>query len=86
MVSRGWIWCLSYSMNICPNLGKCFVPWQTDDSDKIGIYSYKVQSTITSRLASTMIQSKVVNNAKHPQHLVFEVQIPKGAFIDNFTM
>ncbi|XP_019399285.1 PREDICTED: inter-alpha-trypsin inhibitor heavy chain H2 [Crocodylus porosus] len=58
----------------------------TDDSDKIGIYSYKVQSTITSRLASTMIQSKVVNNAKHPQHLVFEVQIPKGAFIDNFTM
>uniref|UniRef100_A0A7M4DY99 Inter-alpha-trypsin inhibitor heavy chain 2 n=1 Tax=Crocodylus porosus TaxID=8502 RepID=A0A7M4DY99_CROPO len=85
-VSRGWIWCLSYSMNRRPNFGKCFVPWQTDDSDKIGIYSYKVQSTITSRLASTMIQSKVVNNAKHPQHLVFEVQIPKGAFIDNFTM
>ncbi|OXB77715.1 UNVERIFIED_CONTAM: hypothetical protein H355_011979 [Colinus virginianus] len=57
-----------------------------EDDDKIGLYSYKVQSTITSRLANTMIQAKMVNNAKRPQHIVFDVQVPKGAFIDNFTM
>uniref|UniRef100_A0A8C4UGE6 Inter-alpha-trypsin inhibitor heavy chain 2 n=1 Tax=Falco tinnunculus TaxID=100819 RepID=A0A8C4UGE6_FALTI len=50
------------------------------------LYSYKVQSTITSRLANTMIQAKMVNNAKRSQHIVFDVQVPKGAFIDNFTM
>ncbi|KAG6929201.1 inter-alpha-trypsin inhibitor heavy chain 2, partial [Chelydra serpentina] len=54
--------------------------------DKISIYSYKVQSTITSRLVNTMIQSKVENKAKHSQNLVFDVQIPKEAFIHNFTM
>ncbi|XP_065275523.1 inter-alpha-trypsin inhibitor heavy chain H2 [Emys orbicularis] len=54
--------------------------------DKISIYSYKVQSTIMSRLVDTMIQSKVENKAKHAQNLVFDVQIPKGAFIHNFTM
>ncbi|XP_060101955.1 inter-alpha-trypsin inhibitor heavy chain H2 [Heteronotia binoei] len=54
--------------------------------DNIILYSYKVQSVITSRLANTMVQSKVVNNAKHAQNLVFDVQIPKGAFIHNFTM
>uniref|UniRef100_A0A8C4K268 Inter-alpha-trypsin inhibitor heavy chain 2 n=1 Tax=Dromaius novaehollandiae TaxID=8790 RepID=A0A8C4K268_DRONO len=59
---------------------------QVEDDDKIGLYSYKVQSTITSRLANTMIQAKMVNNAKRPQHIVFDVQVPKGAFIDNFTM
>uniref|UniRef100_A0A8D2L0H7 Inter-alpha-trypsin inhibitor heavy chain 2 n=1 Tax=Varanus komodoensis TaxID=61221 RepID=A0A8D2L0H7_VARKO len=48
--------------------------------------SYKVKSTITSRLANTMVQSRVENGARHPQNLVFDVQIPKGAFIHNFTM
>ncbi|RLW02000.1 hypothetical protein DV515_00007599 [Chloebia gouldiae] len=57
-----------------------------EDDDKIGLYSYKVQSTITSRLANTMIQAKMVNNARRPQPIVFDVQVPKGAFIDNFTM
>ncbi|KAG9489884.1 hypothetical protein GDO78_005679 [Eleutherodactylus coqui] len=33
-----------------------------------------------------MIQSKVENNAKHPQSLSFDIQIPKGALINNFTM
>uniref|UniRef100_A0A8D0G5Y7 Inter-alpha-trypsin inhibitor heavy chain 2 n=1 Tax=Sphenodon punctatus TaxID=8508 RepID=A0A8D0G5Y7_SPHPU len=59
---------------------------QVAGNDNISLYSYKVQSTITSRLANTMVQSKVVNNAKYAQSLVFDVQIPKGAFIHNFTM
>ncbi|XP_034366318.1 inter-alpha-trypsin inhibitor heavy chain H2 isoform X1 [Arvicanthis niloticus] len=54
--------------------------------DPVTLYSYKVQSTITSRMATTTIQSKLVNNSPSPQNVVFDVQIPKGAFISNFTM
>ncbi|MBZ3885532.1 Inter-alpha-trypsin inhibitor heavy chain H2, partial [Sciurus carolinensis] len=54
--------------------------------DQVTLYSYKVQSTITSRMANTIIQSKLVNNSPQPQNVVFDVQIPKGAFISNFTM
>ncbi|XP_045392116.1 inter-alpha-trypsin inhibitor heavy chain H2 [Lemur catta] len=54
--------------------------------DQVTLYSYKVQSTITSRSATTVIQSKVVNNSPQPQNVVFDVQIPKGAFITNFSM
>ncbi|KAL6032907.1 hypothetical protein STEG23_000818 [Scotinomys teguina] len=59
---------------------------ETDDVDQVTLYSYKVQSTITSRMATTVIQSKLVNNSPQPQNVVFDVQIPKGAFISNFTM
>ncbi|KAM4677652.1 inter-alpha-trypsin inhibitor heavy chain H2 [Discoglossus pictus] len=54
--------------------------------DSVTLYSYKVESTITSHFANTMIRSKVVNNARTSQNLVFDIQIPKGAFINNFTM
>ncbi|XP_073508547.1 inter-alpha-trypsin inhibitor heavy chain H2 [Phyllobates terribilis] len=54
--------------------------------DSISLYSYKVQSSITSHFVNTMIQSKVENNAKHAQSLSFDIQIPKGALINNFTM
>ncbi|OCT89234.1 inter-alpha-trypsin inhibitor heavy chain H2 [Xenopus laevis] len=54
--------------------------------DSITLHSYKVESTITSHFVNTMIRSKVVNNAKHPQNIVFDIQVPKGAFINNFTM
>ncbi|XP_047722580.1 inter-alpha-trypsin inhibitor heavy chain H2 [Prionailurus viverrinus] len=57
-----------------------------DDVDQVTLYSYKVQSTITSRMANTFIQTKVVNNSPRPQNVVFDVQIPKGAFISNFSM
>ncbi|XP_070610550.1 inter-alpha-trypsin inhibitor heavy chain H2 [Erythrolamprus reginae] len=54
--------------------------------DKILLHSYKIQSTITSRMANTMVQTTVENRAKRPQNLAFDVQVPKGAFIHNFTM
>uniref|UniRef100_A0A8C5UYL1 Inter-alpha-trypsin inhibitor heavy chain 2 n=1 Tax=Microcebus murinus TaxID=30608 RepID=A0A8C5UYL1_MICMU len=59
---------------------------QQDEVDQVTLHSYKVQSTITSRSATTVIQSKVVNNSPEPQNVVFDVQIPKGAFITNFSM
>nr|XP_033814916.1 inter-alpha-trypsin inhibitor heavy chain H2 [Geotrypetes seraphini] len=55
-------------------------------TDQISLQSYKVESRITSHFVDTMIQSKVVNKAKHPQNVAFDIQIPKGAFITNFTM
>lgn len=57
-----------------------------EDGDQVTLYSYKVQSTITSRMANTIIQSKLVNHSPQPQDVVFDVQIPKGAFILNFSM
>ncbi|XDA82084.1 hypothetical protein R6Z07M_011968 [Ovis aries] len=57
-----------------------------EDVDQVTLYSYKVQSTITSRVANTVIQTKVVNHSPQPQNVVFDVQIPKGAFISNFSM
>nr|XP_020736200.1 inter-alpha-trypsin inhibitor heavy chain H2 [Odocoileus virginianus texanus] len=57
-----------------------------EDVDQVTLYSYKVQSTITSRVANTVIQTKVENHSPQPQNVVFDVQIPKGAFISNFSM
>nr|XP_008998149.3 inter-alpha-trypsin inhibitor heavy chain H2 isoform X2 [Callithrix jacchus] len=57
-----------------------------EEVDQVTLYTYKVQSTITSRMATTMIQSKLVNNSPQPQNVMFDVQIPKGAFISNFSM
>ncbi|KAB0406684.1 hypothetical protein E2I00_016353, partial [Balaenoptera physalus] len=57
-----------------------------EDVDQVTLYSYKVRSTITSRMANTVIQTKVVNHSPQPQNVVFDVQIPKGAFISNFSM
>lgn len=67
-------------------LSQYFWSLQVTGDDSIMLHSYKVQSTITSRLANTMVQAKVENRARHSQNLVFDVQIPKGAFIHNFTM
>lgn len=63
-----------------------FSSFQLLGDDKIILHSYKIQSTITSRMANTMVQTKVENRAKHSQNLVFDVQVPKEAFIHNFTM
>ncbi|XP_027694328.1 inter-alpha-trypsin inhibitor heavy chain H2 isoform X2 [Vombatus ursinus] len=54
--------------------------------DQITLHSYKVQSTVTSRVANTIVQSKVVNNSPYPQNVELDVQIPRGAFITNFSM
>uniref|UniRef100_A0A8C8VG92 Inter-alpha-trypsin inhibitor heavy chain 4 n=1 Tax=Pelusios castaneus TaxID=367368 RepID=A0A8C8VG92_9SAUR len=52
----------------------------------IEIYSLHVDSTVTSRFAHTVITSKVVNKANESQEAVFEVELPKTAFITNFSM
>uniref|UniRef100_A0A8C9ZLU7 Inter-alpha-trypsin inhibitor heavy chain 2 n=1 Tax=Sander lucioperca TaxID=283035 RepID=A0A8C9ZLU7_SANLU len=52
----------------------------------IVLTSYKVESRITSRFAHTTVRSSVVNSGSKAQSIGFNVQIPKRAFITNFTM
>ncbi|XP_063073765.1 inter-alpha-trypsin inhibitor heavy chain H2 [Engraulis encrasicolus] len=52
----------------------------------ITVKSYRVESRITSRFAHTSVRSSVVNSGPRAQSIGFNVQIPKRAFITNFTM
>ncbi|XP_016143409.1 inter-alpha-trypsin inhibitor heavy chain H2 [Sinocyclocheilus grahami] len=52
----------------------------------ITVKSYKVESRITLRFAHTTVKSSVVNSGPNAQSIGFNVQIPKRAFINNFTM
>ncbi|XP_057710792.1 inter-alpha-trypsin inhibitor heavy chain H2 [Corythoichthys intestinalis] len=54
--------------------------------DDITVKSYKMESRITSRFAHTTVRSSVVNSGSKAQTIGFNVQIPKRAFITNFTM
>lgn len=54
--------------------------------DDITVNSYKLESRITSRFAHTSVRSSVVNSGSKAQSIGFNVQIPKRAFISNFTM
>ncbi|XP_010727817.3 inter-alpha-trypsin inhibitor heavy chain H2 [Larimichthys crocea] len=54
--------------------------------DDITVKSYKVESRITSRFAHTTVRSSVINTGSKAQSIGFNVQIPKRAFITNFTM
>ncbi|XP_029455298.1 inter-alpha-trypsin inhibitor heavy chain H3-like [Rhinatrema bivittatum] len=52
----------------------------------IEIYSLKIDSKVTSRFAHTVINSRAVNRADVSQEAFFDVDLPKTAFITNFTM
>lgn len=59
---------------------------QAIKGNDITVKSYKVESRITSRFAHTTVKSSVVNSGPKAQSIGFNVQIPKRAFINNFTM
>ncbi|KAM9271961.1 inter-alpha-trypsin inhibitor heavy chain H4-like [Cariama cristata] len=52
----------------------------------IEIYSLHVDCKVTSRFAHTIITSKIVNRANESREATFEVELPKTAFITNFSM
>ncbi|XP_043842748.1 inter-alpha-trypsin inhibitor heavy chain H4-like [Dromiciops gliroides] len=54
--------------------------------DGIEIYSFTLDSRVTSRFAHTTITSRVVNKAEEAREAVFQVELPKSAFITNFSM
>uniref|UniRef100_H3C3N0 Inter-alpha-trypsin inhibitor heavy chain 3b, tandem duplicate 2 n=1 Tax=Tetraodon nigroviridis TaxID=99883 RepID=H3C3N0_TETNG len=50
------------------------------------IYSYHINSTVTSRYAITVITSRVANRMEESKEIEFHVRIPKNAFITKFKM
>ncbi|NXO81734.1 ITIH4 inhibitor, partial [Sitta europaea] len=52
----------------------------------IEIYSLHVDCKVTSRFAHTLITSRIVNRANESREATFEVELPKTAFITNFSM
>uniref|UniRef100_A0A8C3QJH7 Inter-alpha-trypsin inhibitor heavy chain 4 n=1 Tax=Cyanoderma ruficeps TaxID=181631 RepID=A0A8C3QJH7_9PASS len=57
-----------------------------DQKPDIKIYSLHVDCKVTSRFAHTVITSRIVNRANESREATFEVEIPKTAFITNFSM
>ncbi|XP_051840834.1 inter-alpha-trypsin inhibitor heavy chain H4-like isoform X4 [Antechinus flavipes] len=62
-----------------------FGPLAAQQND-IDIYSLTLDSKVTSRFAHTVITSRVVNKAEEAREAVFQVELPKSAFITNFSM
>ncbi|XP_069062479.1 inter-alpha-trypsin inhibitor heavy chain H3-like isoform X1 [Pleurodeles waltl] len=54
--------------------------------EELNIYSLKIDSWITSRFAHTVITSRAVNRANVSKEVEFDVDLPKTAFITNFSM
>ncbi|XP_010345340.2 inter-alpha-trypsin inhibitor heavy chain H4 isoform X3 [Saimiri boliviensis] len=52
----------------------------------IDIYSLTVDSRVSSRFAHTVVTSRVVNRADTVQEATFQMELPKKAFITNFSM
>ncbi|NWZ01704.1 ITIH4 inhibitor, partial [Loxia curvirostra] len=52
----------------------------------VKIYSLQVDCKVTSRFAHTVITSRIVNRANESREATFEVELPKTAFITNFSM
>nr|XP_060621868.1 inter-alpha-trypsin inhibitor heavy chain H3-like [Anolis sagrei ordinatus] len=52
----------------------------------IEIYWVKIDSSVTSRFSRNVITSRAVNRANVSKEAFFDVELPKTAFITNFTM
>ena len=53
---------------------------------QVEVYSVTVDCTVASRFAHTVMTSKALNKASSSQEIFFEVELPKTAFITNFSM
>ncbi|XP_070814507.1 inter-alpha-trypsin inhibitor heavy chain H3-like [Chaetodon trifascialis] len=52
----------------------------------VEVYSVTVDCTVTSRFAHTVMTSKALNKANTSKEIFFEMELPKTAFISNFSM
>uniref|UniRef100_A0A8C7D2T4 Inter-alpha-trypsin inhibitor heavy chain H3-like n=1 Tax=Oncorhynchus kisutch TaxID=8019 RepID=A0A8C7D2T4_ONCKI len=64
----------------------CVTTAPTDKNRDWDIYSFHINSTVTSRYATTIITSRVANRIHQSQEIEFHVKIPKNAFISKFKM
>uniref|UniRef100_A0A8C5V0L4 Inter-alpha-trypsin inhibitor heavy chain H3 n=1 Tax=Microcebus murinus TaxID=30608 RepID=A0A8C5V0L4_MICMU len=54
--------------------------------DGIEVYSTKINSKVTSRFAHNVVTTRAVNRADVAKEVSFDVELPKTAFITNFTL
>ncbi|XP_061641307.1 inter-alpha-trypsin inhibitor heavy chain H3-like isoform X2 [Phyllopteryx taeniolatus] len=54
--------------------------------EMVEVHTFIVDCAVTSRFAHTVMTSKALNKANISREIVFEVEIPKTAFITNFTI
>ncbi|XP_041638326.1 inter-alpha-trypsin inhibitor heavy chain H3-like [Cheilinus undulatus] len=59
---------------------------RSTNSENVEVYSLKVHCTVASRFAHTVMTSTALNKANTSQEIFFEVELPKTAFISNFSM
>ncbi|XP_036806479.1 inter-alpha-trypsin inhibitor heavy chain H3 [Oncorhynchus mykiss] len=59
---------------------------RSTDNMEVEVYSVKVACKVASRFAHTVITSSALNKANSSQEVFFEVDLPKTAFITNFSM
>uniref|UniRef100_A0A3P8XM49 Inter-alpha-trypsin inhibitor heavy chain H3 n=1 Tax=Esox lucius TaxID=8010 RepID=A0A3P8XM49_ESOLU len=59
---------------------------RSTDNVGVEVYSVKVDCKVTSRFAHTVITSIALNKANISREIFFEVDLPKTAFITNFSM
>ncbi|KAM9536018.1 inter-alpha-trypsin inhibitor heavy chain H3-like isoform 6-T6 [Salvelinus alpinus] len=64
----------------------CVTTAPTNKNRDWDIYSFHINSTVTSRYATTIITSRVANRIDQSQEIEFHVKIPKNAFISKFKM
>ncbi|XP_078676438.1 inter-alpha-trypsin inhibitor heavy chain H3-like isoform X3 [Branchiostoma floridae x Branchiostoma belcheri] len=62
------------------------VAQQIGSQKKPEIYALDIKSTVTSRYAKTVVTSRLANKAGEAREAVFDVSLPKTAFISNFSM
>uniref|UniRef100_A0A2K5IYC1 Inter-alpha-trypsin inhibitor heavy chain H3 n=1 Tax=Colobus angolensis palliatus TaxID=336983 RepID=A0A2K5IYC1_COLAP len=55
-------------------------------ADGIEVYSTKINSKVTSRFAHNVVTTRAVNRADTAKEASFDVELPKTAFITNFTL
>ncbi|XP_037654066.1 inter-alpha-trypsin inhibitor heavy chain H3 isoform X1 [Choloepus didactylus] len=65
-------------------LGKRSVPEGVVDG--IEVYSTKINCQVTSRFAHNVVTTRAVNRADTAKEVSFDVELPKTAFITNFTL
>ncbi|KAJ0023382.1 hypothetical protein NQD34_003281 [Periophthalmus magnuspinnatus] len=59
---------------------------RSTDNNMVEVYSVTVDCAVTSRFAHTVMTSKAMNKANSSQEIFFQVELPKTAFITNFSM
>ncbi|XP_072438158.1 inter-alpha-trypsin inhibitor heavy chain H3-like isoform X2 [Chiloscyllium punctatum] len=80
----------NYLSNVLKLPGRILKKRSTKENGKKGrdleIYNMKIDSKVTSRFAHNVVISRVVNRANKSKEAFFEMDLPKTAFITNFSM